>query len=142
MDVNLVGCESGWIFSMDFFDGFFILAICKRVWYSSSMTDIMEALQNQLTERQRRNSSNVERIWSRKQIEQAFLETFELIGGVPRLAIWANDPENYHLFLQLLLKMAPKEAASATRAAVIEYRSNVPQSSLNTYAVEDVTDVE
>ena len=43
----------------------------------------------------------VERIYSRKQIEQAFLETFELVGGVSRLASWADDEENYKDFLIL-----------------------------------------
>lgn len=96
-------------------------------------TDIVEALNNQLTERQRRRDAalGVERIWSRKQIEQAFIETFELVGGIPRLAIWANDPDNYGKFLELLMKLAPKDAGKAMSAQVLEYRSNVPQSPLN-----------
>lgn len=95
--------------------------------------DIDQALQNQLTERQRRKdlSSNVERVWSRKQIEQAFIETFELVGGIPRLAIWANKEENYADFLSLLMKLAPKDTGKAMSAAVLEYRSNVPASPLN-----------
>jgi hypothetical protein len=73
----------------------------------------------------------VEKVFSRRQIEQAFLESFEMIGGVPRLAIWANDPENYGTFLQLMMKLAPKEAATNLAGQVLEYRSNIPPSPLN-----------
>jgi hypothetical protein len=73
----------------------------------------------------------VERIYSRKQIEQAFLETFELVGGVSRLAHWADDSENYKDFLKLLMVMAPKEQLQQAAGNVIEYRSNVPASPLN-----------
>lgn len=106
--------------------------------------DFNLALQNQLTARQRRSDENrgVTRIWSRKQIEQAFLETFEMIGGVPRLAIWANDPENYGEFLKLLLKMAPKETGGAIAGQILEYRSNVPSSTLNRPKVEEIAEGE
>jgi hypothetical protein len=90
------------------------------------MTDIMRHL-----ERVPRKRGQVERIFSRKQIEQAFLETFELVGGVPRLARWANDEENYKDFLKLLMVMAPKEALATTQGQILEYRSNVPNSPLN-----------
>ena len=68
-------------------------------------------LLNRLSERRLRQatSPNVQHIRSRKEIEQALLETFDLVGGIPRLALWANDPENYGEFLKLLLKLAPKE---------------------------------
>ena len=101
------------------------------------MPDIMQALESKLTTRQRK--SNVERIWSRKQIEQAFIETFELVGGVPRLAVWANQEENYGDFLKLLMKLAPKDVLQNT-ATVLEYRSNVPHSPLNRGA--EIVDVE
>ena len=91
------------------------------------------ALQQQLTERQRRKDARtgVERIFSRKQIEQAFIESFEMVGGIPRLAIWANKEENYGQFLNLLMRLAPKDMGGAIQGAVLEYRSNVPQSPLN-----------
>lgn len=89
------------------------------------------ALQRQLSERQRKKNGGVEKVFSRRQIEQAFLETFEMVGGIPRLAIWANDPENYGTFLQLMMKLAPKEALQNQVGAVLEYRSNVPPSPLN-----------
>lgn len=103
--------------------------------------DFNLALQNQLSERQRRldRARGVERIWSRKQIEQAFIETFEMVGGVPRLAIWANDPANYKDFLLLLMKLAPKETGGAIAGQILEYRSNVPASPLNKPApVEEI----
>lgn len=93
--------------------------------------DFEQALARNLTTRQRQAESNVERIYSRRQIETAFLETFELVGGIPRLALWANDPENYGLFLQLLLKLAPKEQMGRVAGQVLEYRSNIPPSPLS-----------
>lgn len=106
------------------------------------------ALQKQLTARQRKQN-NVERIYSPRQIQQAFLESFELIGGVPRLAIWANDPANYGDFLKMMITLAPKGAAALlgeNAGQVLEYRSNVPASPLNRPAApakeEDITDVE
>lgn len=107
--------------------------------------DFDVALQRQLSERQRKKNSNVERVFSRRQIEQAFIESFEMIGGVPRLALWANEPENYGEFLKLLMRLAPKEATAAMAGQVLEYRSNVPASPLNRIVPqqegEDVTDV-
>lgn len=88
-------------------------------------------LQQQLDSRGASKGGNVERIRSRKEIEQALLETFELVGGIPRLAIWANDPANYGDFLKLLLKLAPKEQLGAVAGQILEYRSNIPQSPLN-----------
>jgi hypothetical protein len=104
--------------------------------------DFNLALQQQLTERQRRKDErgNVERIWSPKQIQNAFLETFELIGGVQRLAIWANEEENYEAFMKMLITLAPKGAAALLgekTGNVIEYRSNVPSSPLNRARNED-----
>ena len=108
--------------------------------------DFDVALQNQLSERQRKKSGNVERVYSRRQIEQAFLESFEMVGGVPRLAIWANDPANYGEFLKLMMKLAPKEASAQMLGQVIEYRTNVPASPLNrpapTPPQEDIQDGE
>ena len=102
------------------------------------------ALQQQLTERQRRKDARtgVERIFSRKQIEQAFIESFEMVGGIPRLAIWANKEENYGQFLNLLMRLAPKDMGGAIQGAVLEYRSNVPQSPLNRGKAEDNKDIE
>ena len=90
----------------------------------------LDAPLNTLTAK--RSSSNVTVLHSRKAIEQAFLEVFEIIGGVPRLALWANDDKNYEKFLDLLMKLAPKGVADKLdQGATITYISNVPQSPLN-----------
>ena len=43
----------------------------------------------------------------RKQVVNAFQDAFELIGGTPRLAIWAND--NPGEFYKLFSKLAPRQ---------------------------------
>ena len=101
------------------------------------------ALQQQLTARQRKQDK-VERIYSPRQIQQSFIESFEMIGGVPRLAIWANDPANYGDFLKMLITLAPKGAAGLLGEAtgqVLEYRSNIPPSPLNRPAPSTTPDV-
>ena len=88
---------------------------------------------------------SVSRIYSRKMVEQSMLETFQIVGGVNRLAAWASRDENYSKFLDLLLKLAPKEALRELEGVVIEYRSLVPSSPLNTPDVSDgevVTDAQ
>lgn len=107
--------------------------------------DFDVALRQQLTDRQRRKDekSNVERLWTPKQIQNAFLETFEMVGGVPRLAIWASREENYEAFLKMLITLAPKGAAALLgekQGNVIEYRSNVPASPLNRPRPEEIED--
>lgn len=89
-----------------------------------------QALDRNLARRQRLANESVQKLYSRRTLEQGMLECFELIGGVPRLAIWANDPENYGEFLKLLMKFAPKEAAESVGKSVT-YVSNVPASPLN-----------
>ena len=104
----------------------------EQVEYEGDLPDAFEeALLGKLSARQRQRGENVFPLLSRRQIEQAFIETFELVGGVPRLALWANEPRNFGKFLELLVKFAPKEAVAASQGSVIEYRSNVPSSPLN-----------
>lgn len=88
------------------------------------------SLERNLMERERLSRENVQKMFSRKAMEQGFLECFELIGGVPRLAIWANDPANYAEFLKLLMKFAPKEAEKVG-GATIHFLSSIPDSPLN-----------
>lgn len=102
--------------------------------------DFEESLHRQLAQRSRRQAANVEKVFSRRQIEQAFLETFELVGGISRLSIWANDPENYGTFLQLMMKLAPKELSGPVGATVLEYRSMIPQSPLNRPAAAEIVE--
>lgn len=87
-------------------------------------------VQRNLRERERLSKDNVQKLFSRKALEQNFLECFELVGGVPRLALWANDPANYGDFLKLLMKFAPKEAEKAG-SATIHFLSSIPDSPLN-----------
>lgn len=49
--------------------------------------------------------------FSRKDVVSAFSNAFELIGGVPRLALWAhaNESDFYKLYARLL----PSQASSA-----------------------------
>lgn len=89
-----------------------------------------KSLDRNLDQRKRLANESVQKLYSRRQMEQGFLECFELVGGVPRLAIWANDPENYGEFLKLLMKFAPKDAPEQM-GRVLNYVSNVPQSPLN-----------
>lgn len=93
------------------------------------------ALLQKLTERQvarvqSQESGIVERVFSRRDIENAFMETFELIGGIPRMALWANEPKNYGLFMQLLAKMLPKDDRAAV-GRTLQYVSNIPHSPLS-----------
>lgn len=94
-----------------------------------------QTLSKNLRERKRLANESVQKLYSRRNMEQGFLECFELIGGVPRLAIWANDPENYGDFLKLLMKFAPKDATEQV-GRVLNYVSNVPASPLNREAIE------
>ena len=47
---------------------------------------------------------------SRKRVVQAFLDAFEMIGGMPRLAVWAN--ENPSEFYKLYARLLPSQASS------------------------------
>lgn len=102
--------------------------------------DLRERLDTELLQglmdRERLSKQNVRKLFSRKTIEQGFLECFDLVGGVPRLALWANDPANYTEFLKLLVKFAPKEVGEQM-GQVLEYHSNVPQSPLNRRIVHE-----
>lgn len=95
--------------------------------------NIMDALMSKLTDRQlsRMAAPNVSKMFTRKMIQDAFLETFELVGGINRLAIWANESGNYETFLRLLMVLAPKETMEKEGGGkVLNYQSAVPRSSL------------
>ena len=47
---------------------------------------------------------------SRKRVVRAFTDCFEMIGGVPRLALWAN--ENPGDFYKLYGKLLPSQTAA------------------------------
>lgn len=94
------------------------------------MDDFDEVLRRNLEQRHQLSKSQVSRILSRKQITASIMECFELIGGVPRLAMWANNPENYGEFLKLWIKALPKEEREEA-ARTFVYQSALPPSPLN-----------
>ena len=49
--------------------------------------------------------------FSRKDVVAAFQQSFELIGGVPRLALWANDNESE--FFKLYARLLPSQASNS-----------------------------
>ena len=49
--------------------------------------------------------------FNRKSVVTAFQSAFELIGGVPRLALWAHDHETD--FYKLYSRLLPSQASSA-----------------------------
>ena len=49
--------------------------------------------------------------FTRKDVVNAFQSAFELIGGVPRLALWAND--NQSDFFKLYARLSPSQSSSA-----------------------------
>ena len=46
---------------------------------------------------------------SRKKVAEAFQQSFDLIGGVPRLSYWAH--ENYGEFIKLYSKLMPAQSS-------------------------------
>lgn len=101
-----------------------------------------DALDISLSERQIRLATGRKHpTYSRQETEQAFHEVFDLIGGVPRLALWANNPENYGEFLKLYSKLLPKEAARAD-GGVINFVSSIPDSPLNDPKPDDMVRID
>lgn len=49
----------------------------------------------------------------RSQVVNAFHDAFQLVGGTPRLAIWAN--ENPTEFFKLYAKLAPRQVEQETK---------------------------
>lgn len=49
--------------------------------------------------------------FTRKDVVQSFQSAFELVGGVPRLALWAH--ENYTDFAKLYARLLPSQSSSA-----------------------------
>lgn len=68
--------------------------------------------------------------FSRKQVVEGFHNAFEIIGGVPRLALWAN--ENYGDFVRMYSKLLPSQNSSALgESGKIEIELKVPGSRLD-----------
>jgi hypothetical protein len=100
-----------------------------------------QQLEIRLERREALAAEKLEKMLSRKGIASSFLEAFELVGGIPRLAMWANDPANYGEFVKLYARFAPKEdREEETRH--FTYVSNVPQSPLNKSRQEEAEDAQ
>ena len=68
--------------------------------------------------------------FTRKDVVQAFQSAFELIGGVPRLALWAND--NQSDFFKLYARLLPAQSSSALgEANVLRIEMSIARSPLD-----------
>jgi len=68
--------------------------------------------------------------FSRKEVVKAFQRAFDLIGGIPRLALWAheNPTEFFKLYARLLPSQASPALGEANEMTVIHV---IPKSSLD-----------
>lgn len=98
-----------------------------------------DALGITLTERQVRIATGQSRPkgMTRRELEHNLLEVFDLVGGVPRLAFWANNPENYGEFVKILARLVPKEMEKLGEGSKVVYVSNIPTSPLNNPKLPD-----
>lgn len=61
---------------------------------------------------------------------EGFHNAFEIVGGVPRLALWAH--ENYGDFVRMYSKLLPSQNSSALgESGKLEIELKVPGSSLD-----------
>lgn len=59
---------------------------------------------------------------SRKRVVQAFMDAFELIGGVPRLAVWANEnPDNFYGLYARLLPSSTSQALGEANEMIVRH---------------------
>lgn len=65
----------------------------------------------------------------RRDVELAMHACFELVGGVPRMALWAkeNPTEFFRLYMKLLPQTDPNTATAATQVII---NTNLPRSAL------------
>ena len=73
---------------------------------------------------------HIPRTISRKEVVAAFHESFELIGGVPRLAQWAseNPGDFYKLYAKLLPSQSSQELSSGNEKVI---RHVLPKTALD-----------
>lgn len=68
--------------------------------------------------------------FTRKDVVQAFQSSFELMGGIPRLALWGH--ENPTEFYKLYSRLLPSQASSALgESNQLEITVKVPHSPLD-----------
>ena len=66
---------------------------------------------------------------SRKRVMQAFQDSFELIGGVPRLALWAHEHPGE--FYRLYARLMPSQATSLVQNNTTVIKHVIPPSALD-----------
>jgi hypothetical protein len=70
-------------------------------------------------------------------INTAISDTFDLVGGVPRLAVWAD--QNYGEFATKLLPRIIQSQQATEHSGEITIRTAIPRSPLDGVEFEDVT---
>jgi hypothetical protein len=76
------------------------------------------------------------RNFTRKQVAEAFTHAFEMIGGVPRLALWAHQHPTD--FFKLYAKLLPSTADDLQDATQKVYRMAVPVKALDMVDVKEI----
>ena len=66
---------------------------------------------------------------NRQRVMQAFQDSFELIGGVPRLALWANDHPGE--FYRLYSKLMPSQSVNIMNNTQTVIKHVLPPSKLD-----------
>lgn len=83
-------------------------------------------------ESQKEGKLSLPRELNRKRVVSAFMDAFELVGGVPRLVEWAAQDENYGDFLKLYARLLPSQASSDLEPAAERVIKHVlPRSKLD-----------
>jgi hypothetical protein len=61
---------------------------------------------------------------NREEIANAFLTSFEMVGGVPRLAYWAD--QNYGEFVKIFGRLLPKETLTTHNGEIVVKHAVAP----------------
>jgi len=94
--------------------------------------EAMEALEKMSTLRRARIAIPRTPKFSRSEVVNSFHTAFEMIGGIPRLALWAN--ENPGEFYKLFGKLLP----SASIAEIITRSDDAPVRTYSTLELEEM----
>lgn len=98
-------------------------------------TDMETTFEYMAQRRAQRLSVPRSKEFSRTDVMHAFQEAFELIGGVPRLAVWANDHESE--FYRLYSKLFPNQMnANVKHAGEVRVVSPIPRTPLDEVTLE------
>jgi len=81
--------------------------------------------------------------FNRDQVVNAFARAFEILGGIPRLALWGN--ENYGDFAKLYAKLLPATSVQLGDIGQLNIIHSLPPTALDQhpgYPVHDIVIVE